>query len=42
MRLRTHLIVSTLAGIALYPRSPRRAAMVALAGVAVDLDPYML
>jgi hypothetical protein len=42
MRLRTHLIVSTLAGIALYPRSPRRALLVALAGVAVDLDHYIL
>src|SRR5262245_54838746 len=42
MRLRTHLIASTLAGIALYPRSPRRAALMALAGVAVDLDHYLL
>src|SRR5678809_250675 len=42
MRLRTHLLASTLFGIALYPRSPRRAALVALAGVAVDLDHYVL
>jgi hypothetical protein len=42
MRLRTHLVVSSLAGIAFYPRSPRRAALLALAGVAVDLDHYLL
>jgi hypothetical protein len=42
MRLQTHLLASALAGIALYPRSPRRAVLVALAGVAVDLDHYLL
>ena len=42
MHLRTHLLASALAGIALYPRSPRRAALVALSGVAVDLDHYVL
>jgi hypothetical protein len=42
MRLRTHLLASTLAGIAIYPRHPGRAALVALAGVAVDLDHYLL
>jgi hypothetical protein len=42
MRLRTHLLASALAGIALYPRSPRRATLLALAGVAVDLDHYLL
>jgi hypothetical protein len=42
MRLRTHLLVSSLAGIVLYPRSPRRVALMALAGIAVDLDHYML
>jgi hypothetical protein len=42
MRLRTHLLASALAGIALYPRAPRRAALLALAGVAVDLDHFLL
>ena len=42
MRLRTHLLAATLAGVALYPRSPRRAALVVLGGVAVDLDHYLL
>jgi hypothetical protein len=42
MRLRTHLLASVLAGIALYPRSPGRAALMALGGVAVDLDHYLL
>jgi hypothetical protein len=42
MRLRTHLLASTIAGIAIYPRAPRRAALLALAGVAVDLDHFVL
>jgi hypothetical protein len=42
MRLRSHLLASALAGIALYPRSPQRAALLVLAGVAVDLDHYVL
>ena len=42
MRLRTHLLAATLAGVALYPRKPGRAALVAIAGVAVDLDHYVL
>jgi hypothetical protein len=42
MRLRTHLLVSALAGIAIYPRAPRRAVLLTFAGVAVDLDHYLL
>ncbi|MFL5804079.1 MAG: hypothetical protein ACJ8CR_20335 [Roseiflexaceae bacterium] len=42
MRLRTHLLASALVGIALYPRAPRRALLLTLAGVAVDLDHYLL
>jgi hypothetical protein len=42
MRLRTHLLVSVAAGIALYPRAPHRAALLALSGVAIDLDHYFL
>lgn len=42
MRLRTHMLTAALAGVALHPRSPRRAALVALAGVLVDLDHYLL
>lgn len=42
MRFRTHAIASALAGIALYPRRPRRAALVLLAGTLVDLDHYLL
>lgn len=42
MRLRTHLLASALLGIALYPRAPRRALLLTLAGVAVDLDHYAL
>jgi len=33
MRLRTHIISSALLGAALYPREPRRAALLALGGV---------
>lgn len=42
MHFRSHLLASTLAGIALYPRSPRRAALVALSGVLIDVDHYVL
>jgi hypothetical protein len=38
MRFRTHAITSALAGIALYPRSPLRAAAVLLSGTLIDLD----
>lgn len=42
MRLRTHLLASALAGIAIYPRSPRRAALLTLAGGLVDADHYLV
>src|SRR5689334_9024586 len=42
MRLRTHLLVSVVAAITIYPRAPRRAALLALSGVAIDLDHYLL
>lgn len=42
MQIRTHMLASALAGIALYPRSPRRAALLALAGVLVDFDHYLV
>ena len=42
MRFRTHLLASAIVGLALYPRAPRRAALVALAGVAIDIDHYLL
>ena len=42
MRLRTHLLASTIAGLALYPRKPLQAALLAISGVAVDLDHYLL
>ena len=42
MRLRTHLITSALTGIALYPRTPRQAALLTLAGVLIDGDHYLL
>jgi hypothetical protein len=42
MRLRTHIISSALLGAALYPREPRRAALVALGGVLLDVDHYLL
>jgi hypothetical protein len=42
MRLRTHLIASALAGMTIYSRAPRRAALLVFAGVAVDLDHFLL
>lgn len=42
MRFRTHLIVSALAGVALYRRAPRRAALLTVAGVAIDFDHMLL
>lgn len=42
MRFHTHLLAAAAAGIVLYPRSPRRAALTALSGVAIDIDHWML
>lgn len=42
MRFRSHFLASALAGVALYPRSPRRAALVALSGVLIDADHFLL
>ena len=42
MRLRTHIITSALLGAALYPREPRRATLLALSGVLIDVDHYLL
>lgn len=42
MRLRAHLIAGALVGLALYPRSPGRAALTALGGVALDVDHALL
>lgn len=42
MRFRSHLVVSALVGIAVYPRSPWRAALVALSGVIIDIDHFLL
>jgi hypothetical protein len=42
MRLHTHFISSVLLGAVLYPRAPRRAALLALGGVLLDVDHYLL
>lgn len=42
MRLRTHILTSALLGAALYPRDPRRAALLVLGGVLLDVDHYLL
>lgn len=42
MHLRTHLWTSALAGIVCYPRSPRRAALLTLSGVLIDVDHLLL
>jgi hypothetical protein len=42
MRFRTHLLISAAAGAALYPRAPWRASLVALGGVLLDVDHYVL
>lgn len=38
MRFRSHLLASALTGLALYPRSPRRALALVLAGTLIDVD----
>jgi hypothetical protein len=40
MRLRNHLISSALVGLAGYPRSPKKALLVILAGVLIDFDHF--
>lgn len=42
MRFRTHLFTSVAAGLALYPRSPLRTALVVIGGVAIDVDHFVL
>jgi hypothetical protein len=42
VRFRTHLLTSAAAGLALYPRSPLRIALVVLGGVAIDMDHFVL
>lgn len=42
MHPRDHLIVSALCGVTLYRRRPRRAVLLTLAGVLLDLDHYLL
>lgn len=42
MRLRTHLVSSLLLGAALYPRAPRKAALLLAGGVLLDTDHYLL
>ncbi|MBX0327174.1 hypothetical protein K2Z83_05705 [Oscillochloris sp. ZM17-4] len=42
MRFRTHAITSALAGVAIYPRSPLRAAAVLLSGTLIDVDHFVL
>lgn len=42
MHFSTHLLASALAGAALYRRSPLKAALVAVAGVVLDIDHYLL
>lgn len=42
MRFRSHLLASAAAGFALYPRTPRKAALVTIAGVLLDVDHYVL
>jgi hypothetical protein len=42
MRLRTHILTSALLGAALYPRAPRRAALLLAGGVLLDADHYLL
>jgi hypothetical protein len=42
MHLRTHIISSALLGAALYRREPRRAALLVLGGVLLDIDHYVL
>src|SRR5258706_3374400 len=42
MRLRTHILTSTLLGAALYPRAPCKAALLLAGGVLLDADHYVL
>jgi hypothetical protein len=42
MRLRTHILTSALLAIALYPRAPRKAALLLAGGVLLDVDHYLL
>jgi hypothetical protein len=42
MRLRTHILTSVLLGAALYPRTPRKAALLLAGGVLLDADHYLL
>ena len=42
MRLRTHILTSALLGAALYPRTPRKAALLLAGGVLLDADHYLL
>lgn len=42
MRFRTHLLASAIAGVMLFPRKPKAAALVAVSGVAIDFDHYVL
>lgn len=42
MRLRTHVWTSALAALAIYPQRPRKALLLTLAGVLIDVDHYVL
>ncbi|HEU5013340.1 MAG TPA: hypothetical protein VFT66_12450 [Roseiflexaceae bacterium] len=42
MRFRAHLLAAAAAGLALYPRSPGKAALVTVAGCILDADHYVL
>jgi hypothetical protein len=42
MRFRTHALTSAIAGAALYPRSPLRAAALLLGGTLLDVDHFVL
>lgn len=42
MHLRTHLWTSALTALICYPRAPRQAALLALAGVLIDIDHLIL
>lgn len=42
VRFRDHVLASAVTGLALYPRSPCRAALTILGGVALDIDHFVL
>src|SRR5690242_8696308 len=42
MRLHIHILTSALLGAALYPRAPRKAALLLAGGVLLDADHYLL